>query len=179
MTKEPRYLTKEECRALLAQCPPHLYPIVLTALNTGMRKGELFNLMWEDVDFWKGIITVRNRKEFHTKNYENRTIPMNDLLWRTLRELPQNSTSLYVFENKSGRSYDDLKRSYHTAVKKAGLGHARFHDLRHTFASHLVMAGVDLRTVQALMGHKTVQMTMRYSHLAPEGCRGQIGFWNT
>jgi len=66
------------------------------------------------------------------------------------------------------------KMSYHTAVKRAGLGHVRFHDLRHTFASHLIMAGVDLRTVQALMGHKTIQMTMRYSHLAPENLKGAV-----
>ncbi|MCD6256016.1 MAG: site-specific integrase, partial [Deltaproteobacteria bacterium] len=75
----------------------------------------------------------------------------------------------YVFVNpKTGRPYDDLKRSFKTALKRAGIEDFTFHDLRHTFASHLVMNGVDLMTVKELLGHKDIKMTMRYSHLSPD-----------
>jgi len=158
-----RYLEEEEIKALLEACPSHLKPIIVTALNTGMRKGEILNLKWKDIDFRQRIICLLD-----TKNNERREIPVNDILFKTLLGVRKNSTSPYVFCKKDGTPYSNVRSSFETAKKMAGIGDFRFHDLRHTFASHLVMAGVGLRTVQVLLGHKTIDMTVRYTHLSPD-----------
>jgi integrase len=163
--KEPpgrlRYLTREEMNALIAACSHHLKPIVITALHTGMRKSEILGLRWQDVNFAARMITIRQ-----TKNNEPKVIPMNQTLYAELQSLPRHLHSDYVFCNEVGERYDEVKRSFHTACRRAGIKDFRFHDLRHTFASHLVMRGVPLRTVQELLGHKTGQMTLRYTHLS-------------
>ena len=159
-----RFLSKEEIRALLANCEPHLYPIVFTALNTGMRKSEILNLKWDNVDLKHGLILLEK-----TKNGERREIPINEPLKQLFKQLFTNRrlNTEYVFVNpETGKRYIDLKRSFHSACKKAGIRDFRFHDLRHTFASQLVMNGVDLKTVQELLGHKTIKMTLRYAHLS-------------
>ncbi|MFN3740471.1 MAG: site-specific integrase, partial [Thermodesulfovibrionales bacterium] len=104
-----------------------------------------------------------------TKNGERREIPMNAEVRALFTELLKNRVVGidYVFVNpQTGKRLTDIKRSFSSACRRAGIQDLRFHDLRHTFASHLVMAGVDLRTVQELMGHKSITMTLRYSHLA-------------
>ena len=156
-----RYLNEKEIAKLLDSCADHLRPIVIMALNTGMRKCEILNLSWADVDMEKGVLTIRK-----TKNNEIRMIPINESLHRTLESLKKETTRQPVLASKDGKPFVDLKRSFATAVKKAGITDFRFHDLRHTFASRLVMVGVDIRTVQELMGHKDIRMTMRYSHLS-------------
>jgi integrase len=158
-----RYLTGEEIDRLLSVAPNHLKPVLITALQTGMRRGEILNLKWEDVDFKTGQITVTT-----SKNGEKRYIPMSPVLRETLIKLPRHIRSPYVFCNKEGNPYWELKRSFKTALRKAGIENFRFHDLRHTFASHLVMNGVDLLTVKELLGHKTLDMTLRYSHLSAD-----------
>lgn len=158
-----RYLSKEECQALINVCDNHLKPIVITALNTGMRKGEILNLKWDNVDLRHGFILLDN-----TKNGERREIPINDTLRSTLQAITRRLDVPYVFYDPvTGKPYQDVKRSFNTALKKAGIKDFHFHDLRHTFASHLVMAGVDITTVKELLGHKTLTMTLRYAHLAP------------
>ncbi len=158
-----RYLSQEECQALINACKPHLKPIVITALNTGMRKGEVLRLKWEQVDLKHGFILLDV-----TKNGERREIPINNTLKQTLKGLARRLDISYVFADpKTGKPYQGIKRSFHSALKKAGISDFRFHDLRHTFASHLVMAGVDITTVRELLGHKTLTMTLRYAHLAP------------
>ena len=167
LLKEPpgrlRYLKPEEVKALLASCPDHIRPIVVTALNTGMRKGELQELKWADVDFKNRKITVIN-----AKNNESRVIPINKTLYNELYPLSKRSKGEYVFSDKNGRPYGDIKKSFLKALEKAEIEDFRFHDLRHTFGSYLVMQGVDLKTVQQIMGHKDIRMTMRYAHLSPE-----------
>jgi len=165
--KEPpgrlRYLTREEVTALLEACNSHLRPIVVMALNTGMRKGEILSLRWRDIDLKNRRITLRN-----TKTNEIRVIPINETLYRELLQLDRCDEGEYVFCNARGEPYGDVKKGFASALRKAGIKDFRFHDLRHTFGSHLVMQGVDLRTVQQLMGHKEIKMTMRYAHLSPE-----------
>jgi len=160
-----RFLSQEEIEALFANCDPHLYPIVFMALNTGMRKSEILNLKWSNVDLKHDLILLEK-----TKNNERREIPINQALKRVLLNLftKRRLDTDYVFINpETGKRYTNLKRSFHTACKKkAGIKDFRFHDLRHTFASHLVMSGVDLKTVQELLGHKDISMTLRYSHLS-------------
>ncbi|MEW6170760.1 MAG: site-specific integrase [Candidatus Omnitrophota bacterium] len=158
-----RYLEKEEVIKLLASCRGHLKPIAILALNTGMRKSEILNLKWQDIDFKRNIICLLD-----TKNGEKRQVPMNEQAKTALIRVKKHPESPYIFCNKDGKPYGDIKKSFFTALKKAGIINFHFHDLRHTFASHLVMSGVDLNTVRELLGHKSLEMTLRYSHLSPD-----------
>jgi integrase len=172
--KEPpgrvRYLELPEINRLLASCPdpPHpLRAIVTVALTTGMRKAEIFWLKWEYIRSERRCILLPN-----SKNNMVRFIPANDTLLRTLEGLPR--VSEYVFLGRKNKPFVDLKISFKDACTKAGIEGFRFHDLRHTYASHLAMRGVHLRALQELLGHKTIQMTQRYSHLSPEHLQGAV-----
>ncbi|QXE87367.1 site-specific integrase [Geomonas nitrogeniifigens] len=167
--KRDRFLSREEIKLLLDCCgsymeQQHLKPIIVFAVNTGCRKEEILSIKWKQVDLKHGFITL-----YKTKNTELRKIPINEPLRAMLNELPKKEDVPYVFYNfKTDERFLDLKRSFRTAATKAGFDNdVVFHTLRHTFASHLVMAGVDIPTVSRLMGHKSITMTMRYSHLAP------------
>lgn len=158
-----RYLSKEESHSLIEACASHLKPIVITALNTGMRKEEILSLEWEKhIDLRHGFIYLDQ-----TKNGEGRTIPINGILKDTFLGLVRRLDSPYVFTDEKGRRFKEVTKSFYSACKKAGIRGIVFHSLRHTFASQLVMAGVDLMTVKELLGHKSLTMTLRYSHLAP------------
>jgi integrase len=157
-----RFLSQKECERLIKACPDHLRPIVITALNTGMRLTEILTLRWGlNVDLQHGFILLEN-----TKNGERREIPINWTLRETLDNIPNKKRGDRVFRYK-GRSIISVKKSFITAMNKAKITDFKFHDLRHTFASHMIMAGVDITTVKELLGHKTLDMTMRYAHLAP------------
>ncbi len=157
-----RFLTEEEIEPLLSACLPHLRPIVETALLTGMRAGELFSLKWEQII--NGMIYLKD-----TKSNKPRQIPISERLEQVLREvrLRHQLKSPYVFCNKDEKRFNDIRASFKSACRKVGIFDFRFHDLRHTFASHLVMKGVGLRAVQELLGHCDMKLTMRYAHLAP------------
>ena len=156
-----RYLEKDEIKSLLSHCSGHLKDIVEFAINTCMRQGEIFNLKWEDVDFNTGLIHL-----LKTKTGEKREIPMNESVKSILARVKRPTGAVYVFSSFNNQPFDNVKRAFKTALEKAEIKNFRFHDLRHTFASHLVMAGVDLLTVKELLGHKTIEMTLRYSHLS-------------
>jgi integrase len=175
--KEPkekgRILTEEEEIRLLntVRTEPkqsHLEPIIITALNTGMRKGEILRLKWSDVDFRARVITVEG-----AKSGEIRKIPMNRKLTETLEGVKKTSKGDYVFSD-NGQPYGDIKTGWWTALKKAGIEGLRFHDLRHTFGTRLGMSGVDIATIQELMGHKDIAMTKRYSHPTPDHKRRAV-----
>jgi integrase len=157
-----RYLEKDEIERLIANCSPKLKPIVIVALDTGMRKGEMLNLKWHDIDFRHSIIYLNK-----TKNGERREVPMNGFVSKALIAVRKNPPSEYIFPHH-GDKPSDLRKSFFTACKKSGIVNFRFHDLRHTFASQLVMSGVDLNTVRELLGHKSLEMTLRYSHLSQD-----------
>ena len=159
-----RYLSQEECKALLDASDAHLKPIVTTALNTGCRRGEILSLRWDtNIDLKHGFILLDR-----TKNGDRREIPINGTLKSVFQSLPRRLDIPYVFfDSSSGKPYKDVKKSFSTACRKGGIKDFRFHDLRHTFASHLIMAGVDITTVKELLGHKDIKMTLRYAHLAP------------
>ncbi len=156
-----RFLEQEEITKLLANCIPLVKPIVVIAINTGMRKGEIMGLKWRDIDFKRGIIHLYN-----TKNGEKREIPANETAINTFISVRKHPQSELVFVKENGEPYGDFKKSFFTACNKSGIKDFHFHDLRHTFASHLVMSGVDLNTVRELLGHKSLAMTLRYSHLS-------------
>jgi integrase len=161
--KRLRYLSRDECQELISCCDLHLKPIVITALNTGMRKSEVLNLRWDQVDLTHGFILLDI-----TKNGERREIPIHSTMKETFKSISRRLDVPHVFfDSKTGKPYQNVKRSFATACKRAKLIDFRFHDLRHTFGSQLVMSGIDITTVKELLGHKTLTMTLRYSHLAP------------
>jgi integrase len=159
-----RFLTREEGQALLKACSEELRPIVAMALNTGMRKGEILSLTWDQVDLKHGFILLDR-----TKNGERREIPINETLRASLLQgLVRRLDVPFVFYDPlTGKPYCDIKKGFLRALRRSKIQDFKFHDLRHTFASHLVMAGVDLTTVKELLGHKSLVMTLRYAHLAP------------
>ncbi len=158
--KRVRYLMPDEVQKLISNCADHLEPIATVAVHTGMRKGELLGLKWDQVNFEQGIITLLD-----TKNGERRDIPMNETVKALLMGLERKGP--HVFLN-DGFPLKYIDKSFATAIKKSGIKDFRFHDLRHTFASNLVMAGVELNDVRELLGHKDMKMTLRYAHLSPK-----------
>jgi len=155
---------------LLSKCSTILKMIVKLALHTGMRKGEILHLTWENVNLRERYIELVDQK-----NGERSTIPLNQTAIETLRAVPRRLGSKYVFPGKMpGKPFFDLKRQFEKAVADAKLEGVTFHILRHTCASHLVMAGVDLVTVKEIMRHKSIEMTMRYAHLSPEHKKSAI-----
>ena len=167
--KRLRFLTAEECQRLIDCCKPHLKSIVTVALHTGMRKSEILNLKWEQVDLNHGFILLNI-----TKNGERREIPVDNTLREMFEKIPHSIESIYVFTDRDGNPYKSVKKSFSTALKKAGIRDFRLHDCRHTYASQMVMNGVDLTTVKDLLGHKSLTMTLRYAHLAPEHKRKAV-----
>jgi integrase len=161
--KKERILTPEEIQRLLAECNGHLRPIVQIALNTAMRLREILYLKWCNVDFNRNIIVVTK-----TKNKKNRNFPMNGLVITSLKSIERNSE--YVFcDPKTGELYHSIKTTFGKALKRAGLIGVRFHDCRHTAATIMVISGVDLVTVKEILGHSSIEMTMRYAHPTAEG----------
>ena len=161
-----RFLEDDEYRRLIEQCTEPLKSMVILAVNTGMRRGEILSLKWHYVYVKRGVITL-----VETKNGEKRDVPINDTAVNVLMAIAKHPDSDYVFSGRIPSEHIDesyVSHKFEKAVHKAKIKDFRFHDLRHTFASWLVMRGVDLKTVQELLGHKTFTMTLRYAHLSPE-----------
>lgn len=153
--------------ASLLQIPytDHLKPMVLVSLNTGMRRGELFDLKWQAVNFDTRTVTVAGDT---TKTSDTRHIPMNKEAFGVLDEWKkQRGDSQYVFPGQDGGRFEDVKSAWLKLLERAQIDGFRWHDMRHDFASRLVMAGVPLNTVRDLLGHADIKMTLRYAHLAP------------
>lgn len=158
-----------------------VHALYATAVFSGMRKGELAALRWEDVDFDRRLITVQRSYEGPTKPGDVRYVPILDALIGTLKRWRLRCPDALLFPSEAGTMRDPDSRIFretlHAVLARAGLprreraGKERpyitFHDFRHTFASHWVMRGGDLFKLQKILGHKSVQMTMRYAHLAP------------
>jgi integrase len=178
LVKEPQgrleHLTEDEATRLLTECQraatypvashrsPHLHAIVTVALNTGLRLGEVLGLTWGRVDFSRGVILLEQ-----TKNGRRREVPMNRAVDDVLSPLAR-AHGGRVFGPRS------VRRAFESACERAKLINFHFHDLRHTFASWLVMRGRPLKEVQELLGHQTITMTMRYAHLSPDRLRDAV-----
>lgn len=143
----------------------HLKPMILVSLNTGIRRGELFGLTWKMVSFQSKTITVGADT---AKTSETRHIPMNTEVLRTLKAWrEQSGESTFVFAGQGGGRMEDVKSAWLKLLQEACITEFRWHDMRHDFASRLVMSGVPLNTVRDLLGHSDIKMTLRYAHLAP------------
>jgi integrase len=193
-----RFLNNDEIKRLLENSPTHLRDIIICAINTGMRRGEILNLKWSQIR--GGFIYLQR-----TKTKEKREIPINDELEILFKRIKaqrnskgatvikldgnnvirlegnpvdcQNSPSEYVFTYK-GKRVKNIKKAFKTALKNAGITDFRFHDLRHTFASQVIMRGGDLKDVQELLGHKSMSMTLRYSHLSQDHKKRAVNLLN-
>lgn len=168
--KPPRFFSHQEIDKILRTIiQPRLRSIVLVLLHTGMRRDELAHLEWSDIDLHRKVLGVYPKDNWHPKDYEHRTIPINKQLREVLLALPREGQ--YVFDDGADQFYcvpSSLSRAFRQVLRRACIQGAKLHTLRHTFASHLVMAGVDLATVQKLLGHSQINTTMEYAHLASE-----------
>lgn len=146
----------------------YVTPLVLVALNTGLRRGELLQLHWRDVDLTQKLLTVRGEG---AKTGQTRHVPLNSEITGVLKDWRAEDADpdAFVFSGtRTTAPLTEARRAWRGVLRNAKVTSFRFHDLRHTFASKLVMAGIDLNTVRELLGHKKISMTLRYAHLAPE-----------
>jgi excisionase family DNA binding protein len=156
-----RILSPEEEARLMRCCSDHLRSILITALNSGMRLGEILGLTWNRVDLDAGTILITK-----TKSGRDRTLPANIALRDELERLhAENGLSPFVFVNpRTKKPLGSVKTAFKAACRRAGITGFRFHDARHTFASRLVAKGADIITIKALLGHSSVRITERYTH---------------
>lgn len=165
-----RWLTLEEEAQLLTASPLWLQQLIVFAVSTGLRHSEVLHLQWSQVDFARRAVTILEQK-----NGSIDTLPLNARALGVLKDRAQvrHPTSAYVFFTESGRPIlvNNVLRGLYAATKKAEIAHLRFHDLRHTFATRLVQAGVDIYTVQKLGRWKTLSMVLRYAHHYTESLR--------
>ena len=168
-----RWLTVEEEARLLAGAPAWLREIIVFALNTGMRQGEILSLQWPDVDFTRGTLVVMK-----SKNRERRTLPLNNTVFALFAgkqaACGQHDGLVFTTSTRTPLKARSVVRTFSNARNRAGIQDFRFHDLRHTFATRLAQKGVDLYKVQRLLGHKTGLMTQRYAHHSPESLRDGV-----
>lgn len=144
----------------------YLKPAVLLSLNTGLRQGEVFKLTWASVNLDKGMVTVTAST---AKSQKARHVPLNAEAKTVLKAWQkQGKGEGYVFPSREGGPLSEIKTAWLKLLRDADIKNFRWHDMRHHFASRLVMAGVDLNTVRELLGHSDIKMTLRYAHLAPE-----------
>lgn len=164
--KEPsgrvRFLNNDERKALLTECKknPMLYELVVMALTTGARAGELLHLEWQDIDFMRGTAVLHN-----TKNGERRSIPVCGEVAELLKK--RRGIGL-VFSSRSGNAVFEYSKPFRKAVQDSGIKSFRFHDCRHTAASYLAQNHWTLLEIATFLGHKTISMVKRYSHLVEE-----------
>ena len=181
--KEPRgrvrFLSEDERERLLEACKvsrnPYLYIIVVLALSTGARRGELIHLTWSDVDLKRGILTFDE-----TKNGERRAVPLTGYALEVLTQHAKRrcpDTSL-VFPDSTGTRPVGMREAFEWAVKRAKITNFRFHDCRHIAASYLAMNGASLAEIAEVLGHKTLAMVKRYAHLSEAHAAGVVARLN-
>ena len=170
--KDPRWLTADEVDALMDVLPDRLRAVVVVALNTGLRKGELRRLEWSDVDLRGRVLMVRHKGEEHTKSRKERVVDLNGVAVETLRlhrvavRKRFGRVPAHVFVTEDGTALgNNLLRDLKDVYADAGIQKATIHTLRHTFGAHAAMAGVPIPTLQKLMGHADIKTTMVYVHV--------------
>jgi integrase len=171
--KRFRYLTEDEIERLLDNCVnDYTRDIVTAVINTGMRRQEVLSLKWKQIR--DGFIYLSK-----TKTGE-RQIPINGDLTELFKKVRAKNQlrSEYVFCDGKGRQFKQITKSFQASLERAGIEDFRFHDLRHTFASHFVMRGGTIKELQELLGHKSVTMTMRYAHLSQEHKKKAVNLLN-
>ncbi len=167
--QQPTYLTKAEFRQLLSVISEQWFKDLITvAVYTGLRRAELLNMLWKDVDFQRNLIYIQSSADFKTKHGKRRSVPMNQDVVTILMKRFSNAAGEFVFSNRGKRIQEtSLTHKFKASILKAELNEElHFHSLRHTFATWLVQEGVSIYEVQKLLGHSSVKITEVYSHLA-------------
>ncbi len=165
-----RVVSPEEEEKLLRNAAPYFQDLIRFALNTGLRIGEIFGLLWSNVDWEKSILNV-----FAPKTLKTRAVPLNAEARKVLEYWALGKRNEFVFYNPdTGKPFVDLKAGFALACRKAGISGVTWHTLRHTFASRLLERGADIVTVQQLLGHSTVTVTMRYTHTNLDSKRAAV-----
>ena len=171
--KRTRHLSFDEEARLMAQLVgqrEHLRDLVFVDIYTGLRKSELLNLRKDKVDFNLNVIHVTQ-----TKSGKDRTVPIDENVREAISRAIRQTSSEYVFTNpETGKPYGDVKKAFSHACRDAQIFDFRFHDLRHTFGTRLADAGVDVVKIKELMGHQSIETTMRYLHTTDKGKRAAI-----
>ena len=167
----------EEVQALLDAAKGEFKALLAVAVYTGMRRGEIFNLCWRDVDIEHGWITVTVGSESGTtKSKKPRHIPIHPELQEVFAWLSRDAAAgSYVFPRPDGGKRVDIRKAWMRTIEDAGIRKLRFHDLRHTAASLMVASGMNILHVKEILGHSSLKMTLRYAHLAPEATSDSIG----
>ena len=177
-----RFFSEQEIELVFSTANNYIERFFRFGINTGLRAGEILNLRLEDIDIKNSVIHIRNRKDFKTKNRKDRDVPIMASFkpylekyiqtWVDCRKKkvekrkPEQMT--YLFCKEDGKRILSLKKAFGTFMGKAKLENVCIHTMRHTFASHLVMSGVNLKVIQEVLGHSSISVTERYSHLSPQ-----------
>lgn len=179
------FLTFGEAERLIDSANGQWKTMITVALKCGLRQGELLGLFWDDINFERKLLQVKRSIDRHgnvgtPKSGKSRVVPLNDDVLQSLKE-HKHHRGMFVFCDENGAPLRDNKCKWPLiqARRNAGLRHITWHVLRHTFASHLVMRGASLAIVQELLGHSTIQMTMRYAHLSPEAKHEAVQLLNS
>jgi integrase len=177
----PTYFTKSDIQKLLSVISEEwLRDIIVFAALTGMRRGEVLNLRWENIDLKRRMISIQSGVTFTTKQGKRRVLPMSEILYSMLVAKVGQSSCAYVFHLQGQQLRNDqATKGLKKYVKLAGLNaRLHFHSLRHTFASWLVQDGASLYEVQKLLGHSNISVTQVYAHLLPESLHGTVNRLN-
>jgi integrase len=165
VNQKERILSLEEENRLLIACDSYIRSIIIAALYTGMRKGEILSLKWDNIDLNNSLIVI---DQTNAKSKKSRRIPINSVVRKLLLEQKLKSAgSEYVFLSSKGTPYmrqDSLNKAYLLALKKANIKGLRFHDLRHTAATRVIELGCSIVAVKEILGHASINTTMRYVH---------------
>ncbi|MBR6162412.1 site-specific integrase [bacterium] len=155
-----RYLTESEEKRLLKELPEYLKPIVICALQTGLRLGNILSLRWEQVDFDYNFIEILKQEN---KGHKDIKLPLSKKLKEVLLQQPKDCD--YIFRNpETMKPYSTISFAWKSALKRANIKNFRFHDLRHTVATRLVENGVDIMTIKEILAHSSIATTQRYMH---------------
>ena len=174
-----RYLSDDERGRLLEACRErsnrYLYTVVVLALSTGMRKGEILNLAWDDVNLVRSVVVLDE-----TKNKDRRAVPLAGVAHRLVSDLrdSRSNESNLLFPSSDPDRPIDIRKPWETALRCAGIEDFRFHDLRHSAASYLAMNGASLPEIAGVLGHRTYQMVARYAHLSDQHTAGVVAAMN-
>jgi len=161
------FYSPEEIKKLLISAPDNWRLVILLGCRAGLRRGEIVNLTWQDINLNKKIITIQPKSNWHPKDFECRDIPIDTLLFKHLQKIENKTGSVIQTKYNKDFSLGGISHCFiQKVLKKAGL-RGSLHTLRHTFASHLVQNGVDLYTVSKLLGHSSIKTTEVYAHLSP------------
>ncbi len=178
------YLSLEECELLLSHASGTLHEMILTALRTGMRQGEIKGLQWSSIDWQTRSLAVRHSRDDYRKvlvppkSNRERHIPLDIDVYAVLYRRKRATGYVFLQRNRQPFNNDRMYHAIRKLCEEAGLRKIGWHTLRHTFASHLAMRGVPIPAIKELLGHSSITTTMRYAHIAPSTLRAAIDMLN-